>query len=116
MKNLKEIIQEKLNRTKSSLMIEKLKINSKSKINQYNYHPKSTTELRKILLDLLEKRGENANLNDIDTSNITFMDSLFSDSVFNGDISGWDVSKVEHMKDMFLKSPLEKNPPKWYHE
>jgi len=138
MKELKEIIQEKLNRTKSSLMLEKLKINSKSKINQYNYHPKSTTELRKILLDLLEKRGENADLNDIDTSNITFMDSLFSDSYFNGNISGWDVSnvedmdfmfynsdfngdisnwdvrKVEHMRDMFLKSPLEKNPPKWY--
>lgn len=120
---------------------EKLIINKNIKIKEYNYHPKSTTELRKILWDLLEKRGENADLNDIDTSKITFMDSLFSDSDFdgdisqwdvsnvedmdfmfynsnftgkNGDISQWDVSKVEHMKDMFLKSPLEKNPPKWY--
>ena len=120
---------------------EKLIINKNIKIKEYNYHPKSTTELRKILWDLLEKRGENADLNDIDTSKITFMDSLFSDSDFNGDISqwdvsnvedmdfmfynsnftgengdisNWDVSKVEHMKDMFLKSPLEKNPPKWY--
>ena len=37
MKNLKEIIQEKLNRTKSSLMLEKLKVNSKSKVNN-NYN------------------------------------------------------------------------------
>ena len=125
-------------KTINSFINEKLIINKNIKIQKYNYHPKSTTELRKILWDLLEKRGENANLNDIDTSNITFMDSLFSDSYFNGNISGWDVSnvedmdfmfynsdfngdisdwdvsKVEHMRDMFLKSPLEKNPPKWY--
>ena len=127
-----------LENNKEKQVSEKLVINKNTKIQKYNYHPKSTTELRKILWDLLEKRGENANLNDIDTSNITFMDSLFSDSDFNGDISkwdvsnvedmdfmfynsdfngdisNWDVSKVEHMRDMFLKSPLEKNPPSWY--
>jgi len=127
-----------LENNKEKQVSEKLIINKNTKIQKYNYHPKSTTELRKILWDLLEKRGENADLNDIDTSKITFMDSLFSDSDFNGDISQWDVSnvedmdfmfynsdfngdisqwdvsKVEHMKDMFLKSPLEKNPPKWY--
>ena len=31
-----------------------------------------------------------------------------------GDISKWNVSKVENMNKMFYKSPLEKNPPKWY--
>ena len=29
-------------------------------------------------------------------------------------ISQWDVSNVENMNNMFYKSPLEKNPPKWY--
>jgi len=40
MLNINDFILEKLNRTKSSLMLEKLKINSKSIINEYNYHPK----------------------------------------------------------------------------
>ena len=41
---------------------------------------------------------------------------MFYDSSFNGDISKWDVSNVKDMHDMFYKSPLEKNPPKWYKE
>ena len=41
---------------------------------------------------------------------------MFYNSTFNGDISKWDVSKVKYMKYMFDKSPLEKNPPKWYKE
>ena len=39
---------------------------------------------------------------------------MFNDSKFTGDISEWDVSKVKNMWYMFLGSPLEKNPPKWY--
>ena len=39
---------------------------------------------------------------------------MFSNSKFDGDISQWDVSNVEDMRSMFYKSPLEKNPPKWY--
>jgi len=44
------------------------------------------------------------------------MEKMFYDSKFNGDISNWDVSNVSNMGDMFKNSPLEKNPPKWYHE
>ena len=119
---------------------EKLKINSKSKINQYKYQPQDKDELEKLVKKLINERGDTADLNDIDVSkiinmedlflnsdfngdisewdvsNVEDMDFMFYNSDFNGDISGWDVSKVEHMKDMFLKSPLEKNPPKWYHE
>ena len=61
MKNLKQYIQEGI------------KINSKSKVNQYNYHPKDINELSDIIDELIKERGNNADLNDIDTSNVTNM-------------------------------------------
>ena len=128
MKNLQDIIQEKL------------QIGSKSKISQYKYHPKNKEELLDLLTKLLKERGKNADLNDIDTSKITDMSFLFTfdrrsfngnisqwdvsnvtdmrwmftDSSFNGDISQWDVSNVKNMEDIFDNCPLRKNPPKWY--
>jgi len=141
MNNIKEYIIEKLNRTKSSLMLEKLKINSKSKIHNYTYSPKNKKELKELIKQLIKERGNNANLNDIDTSEITDMGALFMNIKFNGNISKWDVSNVEWMVYMFNNSsfngdiscwkinnnitsvamshmfdncPLEKNPPKWY--
>ena len=143
---------------------ERLHINKD--IDHHNYHPKTSNELRELINELIEERGNDANLNDIDTSEITDMSQLFFKSNFNGDISEWDVSKVEDMSYMFVcssfngdisnwdvsnvkgmfcmfygseftgehgdiskwdvsnaknnmyymfsKSPLEKNPPKWY--
>lgn len=131
MKTLKEII------------IEKLKIDSKTKIsnNQCQFHPKNKEELKELVDKLIKERGEEANLNDIDTSKITAMNALFKEVKFNGDISEWDVSNVKNMNVMFCYStftgengdisewdvsnvktmhnifwacPLEKNPPKWY--
>ena len=131
MKNLKDIIQEKL------------KINSKTKISKYTYQPKDKDELKELVDKLIKERGNEANLNDIDTSKITEMNALFKEVKFNGnisewdvsnvktmnvmfcystftgengDISNWDVSKVKTMYRMFWACPLEKNPPKWYHE
>ena len=125
MKNLKDIIQERL------------RIN-KYTGNHYNYHPTSRTELRQLIYKLIKERGNDCDLNDIDTSEITDMDMMFDgsnfngdisewdvsnvksmsfmfyDSKFNGDISNWDVSKVKYMNSMFYGSPLQKNPPKWY--
>ena len=122
---------------------EKFRI-SKDCLNQveYNYHPKSRNELKALIIKLIKERGKNADLNDIDTSEITDMSYLFNykelinfdgdiskwdvsnvkemiimfgNSKFNGDISQWDVSKVEYMDDnMFYGCPLENNPPKWY--
>ena len=107
----------------------------------YNYHPKDKDELDELLDKLIIERGNDADLNDIDTSEITDMSYIFSYSSFtgengdisnwdvsnvknmgcmfyntnfNGDISKWNVSNVKYMKYMFGESPLEKNPPKWY--
>jgi surface protein len=48
--------------------------------------------------------GLNCDLNWIDTSKVTNMDSLFMGSEFNGDISMWDVSNVTNMDRMFMDS------------
>ena len=74
---------------------------SKDNIRPYNYYPKTKEELRKILEERLTK-DENANLNDIDVSEITDMSYLFFKlHPHNIDISEWDVSNVEDMHDMF---------------
>ena len=95
-------------------IIERLHINKDIKSYNYNYHPKTRDELKKLVNKLIEERGDEADLNDIDTSEITDMSALFYLSKFNGDISNWDVSKVENMDGMLTWTPLEKNPPKWY--
>ena len=132
----------------NTYIIEKLKkISSKNVGKQYNYFPEDDEKLYKLLKHLIIERGNEADLNDIDTSKITNMDSLFAGtsivSNFDGDISEWDISNVTNMKFMFCNSkfsgkngdigkwkvndnvemnkmfyncPLEKNPPKWYHE
>ena len=119
---------------------ERLHIN-KDISNYYNYHPTTRDELQELVDKLVKERGNEADLNDIDTSKITDMNYIFYNSKFNGDISEWDVSnvknmsyifydskftgkngdisnwdakKVKTMKDIFNLSPLEKNPPKWY--
>ena len=78
MKNLKDII------------VERLHINKDIKSHYYNYHPTSRTELRQLIYKLIKERGNDCDLNDIDTSEIT------------------------DMSFMFTNTPLEKNPPKWY--
>ena len=80
---------------------ERLVINSKSKANQYTCQPKSWLELRNILKERL-KKDKDANLNDIDVSQIKDMHNLFLTlDPYNIDISKWDVSNVEDMGSMF---------------
>ena len=83
---------------------ERLHINKDTGNRHYNYHPKDKDELEELIDKLIEERGYNANLNDIDTSEITDMSRLFYNSEFNGDISNWDVSNVESMRYMFTYS------------
>ena len=123
-------------------IVERLHIN-KDIGNHYNYQPKTRDELKELIKKLIKERGNEADLNDIDTSEITDMNFMFYDSSFNGDISEWnvsnvkdmsamfwdssftgkngdisewDISKVKNMWHIFYNSPLEKNPPKWYKE
>ena len=141
MKQINKYILGHLKNPKFSI-VERLHINKDTgnHYHNYNYQPKTCKELKGLVNKLIKERGNNADLNDIDTSEITDMHYLFFKSKFNGDISNWDVSNVkdmhmmfynskftgnisewdvsnvEDMSMMFDKSPLEKNPPKWYKE
>ena len=83
---------------------ERLHINKDTGNNHYNYHPKTKDELLELINQLIEERGNEADLNDIDTSEITDMSYMFNYSKFNGDISKWDVSNVKNMQEMFYNS------------
>ena len=84
---------------------EKLIINKNTKIGKHHYHPKNKKELQELVDNLIDKRGNKADLNDIDTSEITDMSLLFNGwKKFNGDISEWDVSNVKDMQWMFRDS------------
>ena len=104
MKNLKDIIVERLHINKDT---------GNHPNHYYNYHPKSNAELKELVDKLIEKRGNNADLNDIDTSEITDMSQLFFKSKFNGNISEWDVSKVEDMSYMFQHSSFNGDISNW---
>ena len=95
----------------TTYIVEKLKINKDS--NKYHYHPKDKDELIDLLNKLIKERGNNADLNDIDTSKITNMSGLFLNSDFNGDISEWDVSNVTNMLLMFDDSKFDGDLSKW---
>lgn len=101
MKNLKDII------------LEKLKISS----NETTVKPSTKKELQDIIVSEVEKNGYNCDLNFIDTSALTDFNYLFKTydgpfhhniykalKNFNGDISGWDVSNVTDMTACFYES------------
>ena len=81
---------------------EALHVNRNTKIIEHNYHPKTKDELNELIYRLIKDRGLNADLNDIDTSEITDMSYVFYMSKFDGDISEWDVSNVKDMRNMFM--------------
>ena len=93
MKSLNRYIQEKL-------------IIKKSKRIDYKYFPQTKDELKEIIENRIKDEGNEVDLNDIDTSNITDMSHLFENSSFNADISKWDVSNVTSMEQMFYKCKL----------
>ena len=99
-------------KTLQNYIIEKILINKNSKI-VYNYYPKTKDELKDIIDKRIESEGNECDLNDIDTSNITNMSYLFEDSDFNGDISKWDVSNVRDMWSMFAYSKFNGDISNW---
>ena len=95
----------------NSYLIEKLVIDKN--VTRYKYHPKDKDELQNLINKLIEEKGNDADLNDIDVSNVTNMSFLFKKSTFNGDISKWDVSKVKTMESMFEYSEFNQDISKW---
>ena len=92
--------------------------------------------LRALIYERIKDQGFKANLNDIDTSNITDMSQLFAStygsdggynrrwllgdstdaidfSRFDGDISQWDVSNVKKMRAMFKGSKFNGDISNW---
>ena len=90
-------------------------IKKDTKISNYKYFPKTKEELRSLIEQLLKERGKDADLNDINTSNITDMSMLFTFSrpKFNGDISEWDVSNVTNMRFMFCDTKFSGDISDW---
>ena len=99
-------------KTLQHYITEKILINKNSKI-VYNYHPKTKDELQELVKKLIKERGNDADLNDIDTSAITDMTEVFYQSSFNGDISNWNVSKVKDMRGMFFGSNFNGDLSRW---
>ena len=67
--------------------------------------PKIKVELREIIEKELERQGCDADLNFIDTSQITDMSYLFKDMLIGHiKIDKWDVSNVTNMKEMFCRA------------
>ena len=99
-------------KTLQNYITEKILINKNTKIG-YNYHPKTKDELKDIIKQKIESEGNECDLNDIDTSNITDMSYLFVESDFKGDISKWDVSNVKDMKYMFEFSIFNNDISNW---
>jgi hypothetical protein len=65
------------------------------------YKVRDTKELLNIIDNFTRQFGNNCNLNWIDTTAITNMNSLFSFTEFDGDISKWNVRNVKDMECMF---------------
>ena len=80
---------------------------------RYNFFPKTKEELKSLIESIIEQRGVDADLNDIDVSNVTNMAFLFQHSKFNGDISKWDVSNVTNMAWMFSYTEFNGDISKW---
>ena len=93
MKTLNNYIQEAL-------------IKKDTKLKEYYFQPTSFKELRSLIEQLLNERGKNADLNDIDVSKVTEFYQPYT-SIFDGldphniDISQWNVSRVRDMTGLF---------------
>ena len=70
------------------------------------YKVKDKEELKEII----KKADINADLNYLDTSDISDMSFMFRNSKFNGDISKWNTSKATNMNYMFSGLKVKMNP------
>lgn len=107
----KYIIQEAINNDDQ----EKLRklINNWSWDGETALYPVNNDNINDVVKFSIQALGNNANLNWIDTSNVTDMSGLFGESKFNGDISNWNVSNVTSMECMFANSQFNGDISKW---
>ena len=70
-------------------------------------------ELKKAIVEHIERAGPHCSLNHLDVSQIVNFSELFENSLFNGDISQWNVSKVASMKSMFLEALFNGDISDW---
>jgi surface protein len=101
----------------------KLLLDDRKELYQYQYEILITQpnfykvydkdELKDLIKYFIKQFRDECNLNWIDTSEVTDMDSLFDMSTFNGDISKWNVSNVTNMHGMFHNSKFTGNISDW---
>lgn len=85
-------------------IFEKLHLNKDIKTeDEFKYVPEDKSDLRILVRKLIAKRGDNADLSDIDTHRIKDMSYLFYDEkdIKNINISNWDTLNVTNMNGMF---------------
>ncbi len=74
---------------------------------------KNLEHLKLLIKEERKISGNECDLNHINVSKITNMDSLFMYSEFNGDISKWDTSNVTSMESVFSSSPFNGDISNW---
>ena len=83
-------------------VIERLRINKDISPIKYKYHPKKYGTLLFLLHKLIEERGPDADLNDIDITELNDISYLFKNiDPHNINISKWDVRNIGNMHGMF---------------
>ena len=63
--------------------------------------------------NLFENNSFNGKIDEWDTSNVEDMHGMFKGSSFNGDISKWDTSNVTDMEDLFSNSKFDGDISEW---
>lgn len=75
-----------------------------SKTKEAGFGIKATNEnIKDLVNESIKNYGTGVDLNFIDTSKVTNMNSLFDQTDFEGDISYWNVSNVTNMNYMFYQ-------------
>ena len=82
-------------------------------IKEFKVQPRTKEELKQIIEETIKEKGNNCDLNFIDTSLITDMRYMFRNSKFNGDISKWNVSNVKDMSQIFADSKFNGDISDW---
>lgn len=77
------------------------------------YRPTTNDELKKLVDELMQKHGNDVDLNCIDTGQVTDMSWIFGNKQFIGNISDWDVSNVTDTTCMFYGCPFNGDISKW---